>query len=250
MTIRGLSAVCSLVTPLSLAQDTFPVKNNFRQLPFLKYQPQNPYHTSAIVAGTMDILTLPWRSRRNRIEMVEIVNKLNGHGRKVAAAGVSLPFPLGQDEFFVDLLEKIEQCNSKVKPSFHEEVGLRSITPGCHNVTKDVQIETLSLRGISAQKLKPKRDMRSNRMPAYTGRFARIDSIPNALFSHFEKVKAMDRGILAVPGSLSVLDAKLPTSCPFPHIFDRTKVSSDGFLLGDDHGDSLGAYLVKSNITY
>jgi hypothetical protein len=99
-------AVAATFLPL-----TFPLKNNFRQLPLLKYQPQLHYHTSAILASAIDTVTLPWRSRRNKIDMAEILNKLNVNGRKVAATAMSLPIPLRTNEFFVEFLDRIESRN-------------------------------------------------------------------------------------------------------------------------------------------
>ena len=241
--MRGLSATCCLVTPLSLSKDTFPLKNNSRQSSFLNYHPQNLYHTSAILAAAIDTMTLPWRSYRNRKGMGEIVNKLNLYGRKIAVAAMALPFPLRGNDFLVDFLETLENTPGM---NFHEEINLMSLTPGCHNVTNHVQMEALSLRGINAkERFKPKRDMRSNKLPEYTGRFASIDSIPCALFSHFTKMKEIGRGVLPVPSSITAINTSLPTGCPFPHIFDRAKVSSDGFLNDEDFSGNSGFHSIK-----
>ena len=237
LTVKGLSGTCSLVTPISLAKDTFPIKGNFRKFPHLRYRTDLAYHTSAILAATVDTTTLPWRSRRNGLEMVEVVSKLNMFGRKVASAGLALPFPLLQEDYFVNFLEKVEQRKSSENASLQGESGLVSVTPGCDNVTKDMQMEAFSLRGINSyDKLKPKRDMRSNKLPEYTGRFAMMDSITSSLFSHFEKMNS-ENGCSSVPNTISAIDASLPTGCPFPHIFDKTLMATNGFLLGDQAGN-------------
>ena len=151
--------------------------------------------------------------------------------------GLSLPFPLLQEDYFVNFLEKVEQIGSSQITNLQGESGLVSVTPGCHNVTEDVQMEAFSLRGIDSKvKFKPMRDMRSNQLPEYTGRFAMIDSISSSLFSHFERMKS-EHGHSVVPNTISAIDAGLPTSCPFPHIFDKTLLATDGFLLGDDGGN-------------
>jgi len=241
LTMKGLTDQCCLVTPMSLSKDTFPLKDNFRQLPFSKYQPQSHYHTSAILASAIDTMTLPWRSRRNKIDMAEIASKLNINGRKVAATAISLPFPLKSNEFFVELLEKIENERSGKYGSFHENVNLVSLMPGCHNVTKDVQIECLSLRGIGVNEcFKPKRDMRSTKMPSYTGRYALTDSIPCALFSHFARMKEIGNGNSTIPNSITSIDTSLPTECPFPHLFDKSKLSKNGLVLEDGSTNNSG----------
>lgn len=224
---------------MSLSKDTFPLKNNFRQLPLLNYQPQNHYHTSAILASAIDTVTLPWRSRRNKIDMSEVLNQLNLNGRKVAATAISLPLPLRTTDFFVEFLEEIESKIGEKDGNFHEKTNLMSLTPGVNNVTKNIQMESLSLRGISVkERLKPKRDMRSNKLPAYTGRFAMTDSVPEALFSHFDKMKEIGKRQRVIPKSITSVDTSLPTGCPFPHIFDKTKISSSGFLLEDTADNS------------
>ena len=234
LTIKSLSGTCSLLTPMSLSKDTFPLKNNFRQLPLLNYQPQNHYHTSAILASAIDTVTLPWRSRRNKIDMSEVLSQLNLNGRKDAATAISLPLPLRTTEFFVDFLEKIESKIGEQDDNFHEKINLMSLTPGINNVTKNVQLESLSVRGISKQeRLKPKRDMRSNKLPAYTGRFAMTDSVSGALFSHFDKMKEIGKKHVVIPKSITSIDTSLPTGCPFPHIFDKSRMSSNGFLVDD-----------------
>ena len=241
MTIKGLTDQCCLVAPMSLSKDTFPLKNNFRKLPFSLYKPESHYHTSAILASAIDTMTLPWRSRRNKIDMTEISSKLNLNGRKVAATAISLPFPLKSDEFLVQFLEKIENERACKTGNFHESVNLVSLMPGCHNVTKDIQLESMSLRGIDVkERFKPKRDMQSTKMPAYTGKYALTDSIPHALFSHFAKMKERGRENMNIPNSISSIDSSLPTECPFPHLFDKSGVTENGFLIQDGQEKNSG----------
>ena len=109
------------------------------------------------------------------------------NGRKIAGAALSLPLPLSSNEFFVQFLENIETKVNENELNLHEQINLTSITPGCHVVNKDIQAEAWSIRGINKGKFKPKRDMCSNDLPVYRGRYAMIDSVPGALFSHFDK---------------------------------------------------------------
>jgi len=229
---KGLTGSCDLVTPLSLSKDTFPLNNNFRRIPMIDYQTHSKYHTSAILAAAVDTITLPWRSRRNRIDMHEITSKLNLNGRKVAGAALAFPFPLGENQFFVQYLENVEATMGK-NMSLHEKINLTSITPGSHTVNENIQSEAWSVRGINKNKFKPKRDMRSKDLPLYTGRYAMVDSVPGALFSHFDKMKETGRCNIPMPQSISSIDDCLPTGCPFPHIFDKSKISKNGFLLDD-----------------
>lgn len=233
LTYKGLTGSCGLLTPLSLSKDTFPLKNNFRQMPHVNYQTNSHYHTSAILAAAVDTITLPWRSRRNRIDMTEILNKLNINGRKVAGAALSFPLPLRSNEYFVEFLENIEKAAAQNDVNLHKKMNLTSITPGCHDVTKNIQAETWCLRGINREMFKPKRDMRSNKAPIYTGRYAMTDSVTGALFSHFDKMRETRRDYIQMPQSITCIDNSLPTGCPFPHVFQRSKISKNGLLLND-----------------
>ena len=234
---------------MSLSKDIFPLKNNSRQLPYLSYQPKFRYHTSAVLASAIDMVTLPWRSRNNRVDMTEVVNKLNVHGRKIAATGICMPFPLREREYFVEFLDRLE---AQKDLNFHQAVGLASLTPGCHEVAKDIQVESLSLRGMACKdRFKPSRDMRSTKMPIYTGRYALVDSISGAIFSHFAKRNANPARNVAMPNSIMSIDESLPTSCPFPHIFNKNKVSNNGLILDDESSHNSGfTFMFKYHVIY
>merc|ERR1711890_129743 len=38
---------------------------------------------------------------------------------------------------------------------------------------------------------------------------------------------------VVMPKSITSIDTSLPTGCPFPHIFDKSRISSNGFLVDD-----------------
>merc|ERR1712150_32173 len=85
---------------------------------------------------------------------------------------------------------------------------------------------------------KPKRDMRSNKVPLYTGRYAMIDSVTAALFSHFDKMNESKRSQIRMPQSIVSIDDGLPTGCPFPHIFQKSKISKNGLIQDHTISDS------------
>ena len=76
LALHSLSSEANIITPLSLASDTFPLRNSSRSLEGLHYRPDIAYHTSAILAGTLDSLTLPWRlsSSGARHSMLDVVS--------------------------------------------------------------------------------------------------------------------------------------------------------------------------------
>jgi hypothetical protein len=76
--------------------------------------------------------------------------------------------------------------------------------------------------------------MRSTKIPIYTGRYALVDSISGAIFSHFAKRNANPARNVAMPNSIMSIDESMPTSCPFPQIFNKNKVSKNGLILDDE----------------
>ena len=62
LSVWSLSQSTSLVTPMSLNEETFPLFNiRARKFSDFSYNPELHYHTSAILATAFDTLTLPWR---------------------------------------------------------------------------------------------------------------------------------------------------------------------------------------------
>ena len=55
LALRSMSVEANLLTPLSLATDTYPLRNSFRKLDGVNYNPDLAYHTAAILASTMVI---------------------------------------------------------------------------------------------------------------------------------------------------------------------------------------------------
>ena len=48
-----MSVEANLLTPLSLATDTYPLRNSFRKIEGVNYNPDISYHTAAILASTL-----------------------------------------------------------------------------------------------------------------------------------------------------------------------------------------------------
>ena len=72
-TLLSLGAQCSpglananstLVSPLSLARDTFvlPGQQSLSLGASVNYAPERDYHTSAVLAAALDTVSMPWRS--------------------------------------------------------------------------------------------------------------------------------------------------------------------------------------------
>lgn len=96
LTLRGLAETCSLVTPLSLAKDTFPLGGHsagHRLVSGLNYNHCMDYQSSAVLALAADTMSLPWRLKRasSGASPGQVAAGLATHGRSVAAMSACLP---------------------------------------------------------------------------------------------------------------------------------------------------------------
>ena len=222
LTLNGLSEVCSLITPMSVLKDTFPLLktgiDHVRGFTNINYKGQFPYHSSALLAANLDALSMPWRSYKNSsTEIHDVTKNIAVNGRKLASTAVSLTLPMAEEDgYFVDLLEGLENDGKLINSL------TTSLTPGSHDVISEIDSQSVSVRGIDPRiNLKPKRDMRSN-VPPYTGRYCSCDDVGMSLFMHHEgKVRA---------GSFFAARSPLPTSCPFPQVFNGQNLGRTGFL--------------------
>jgi len=97
-----------LVTPLSLAQDWFPLQTRTNQISSLQYNPDLDYHTSCILASTIDTATLAYRQQNSLTRMPDVVYGLPVGDKKLASLSVSLPLHLTEtNNFETDLFTKL-----------------------------------------------------------------------------------------------------------------------------------------------
>lgn len=97
---------CDLLTPMSLALDTFPLRAETRPIWGLNYRSDSSYHTSSVLAMSLDSLTLPWRSLRGPYAPPgEVAKGLNSFGRKFACLQLGAPF--SKQHLNDDLTKKI-----------------------------------------------------------------------------------------------------------------------------------------------
>ncbi len=93
LSLRSLGSLTSLVTPLSMSGETFPLFDlKLRQLDSFKYNPDLHYHTSAILATALDTATLPWRLLNGPYASPqELSAGLNAHDKKLASLDLNMP---------------------------------------------------------------------------------------------------------------------------------------------------------------
>lgn len=95
LTFKSATEFCDLITPLSLASDTFYTRRmEPRACPNIQYRQDLHYHTSALLASGLDTLSMPWRRLDgNYVSPWEVSSGLSAFGRKVANVYLGAPVP-------------------------------------------------------------------------------------------------------------------------------------------------------------
>ena len=95
LTLRSLSENSNLITPLSMSNETFPLRNGMetRSFPSLNYNPQLHYNSSAVLSLAFDAMTLPWRMLKGPYASPsQVAAGLSAYGRKFASLQLVAPF--------------------------------------------------------------------------------------------------------------------------------------------------------------
>ncbi|KAG8431115.1 hypothetical protein GDO86_019399 [Hymenochirus boettgeri] len=104
MGIVRLSSHSSLFCPLTLNSSLGLRPGPPVALPNVLYNTEWQYHSSAVLAVTVDTLTAAYRTSSCRLSMTQLAETLNFCGRKVTTAASSLPFPVGPSTSLPDSL--------------------------------------------------------------------------------------------------------------------------------------------------
>ena len=92
----------SLVTPMSLSRDWWPLPGHVTQLPHLSYSPESDYSSSAVLALALDTATLQYRRRHGQLTAHDVAPGLVTNGRRVATIGLDMPMQMSHSptEYF------------------------------------------------------------------------------------------------------------------------------------------------------
>ncbi|XP_058813211.1 protein misato [Topomyia yanbarensis] len=215
---------CSLFVPLSTMGRCWRDVDKPRSFPHISYEEANLYHTSALLATFLDTASLRYRMKNLSGEsyLAGFCSDLSPYGRKMAAAGLSLPLPMHSSEDLIDFLDRSEKL-------FYTQ-----LTPNAMIGTKYV-VQSVVARGIPRSRLKrpptSKSAQRQQRMAAY-----RCDSVSEMLQFYYQcQFHASMTHVMGCNASMDVMQ-------PFPIDWFDSRVGPDGFLQEFDLG-------VKQNIT-
>lgn len=217
-----LSEQATMFTPLSTLETIW--RNNelkSRNIPGLRWQSDNLYQSSAVLAAYLDTATLGYRLRQTSETLLGFCSRICPHGRTMTAAGLALPLGMQQEQDFIDYLDKQSGGNNLSL--------LTQLTPGCDPGSSHL-MQSVMARGIPQTRLKRPLEQAGPQlqMAAY-----RCDSVSQMLQLYYQ---------CAYHGSLAhVASSPLPlkTQLPFPYEIFEAGVASDGFRLpGDGQRDA------------
>ena len=195
----------SLFVPASLASSVWRTLGKPIEIPHLNYKPIS-YHTSAILASTLDTLSLPYRQEANAIHLRDITHSFNGQGRKIATLNTCFPLGLYKDESIVDFI------------SHHSDrFPWQPVTPHVRN-EKLPFMQSVVMRGVTNSMVESRTDQ--SKLPDYLTRLTSKEDVLTNYLTH------MSRGNLF---SKNCLESAIKTKTPYPNIFNEN-VTSDGFI--------------------
>lgn len=199
----------SLVLPLSTMARAWRPIDTPRQFPLFNYQADNLYETSAILATYLDTISLRYRSKDNidSCHLAGFCSDLSNYGRKLAAAGLALPFKINKDQDLIDCLDQ------------HESKLFTQLTPHV-DVGTDRIVQSVAVRGINRLKSpNPKIAQRQMRMAAY-----QCTSVSEMFQLYFQCSNYNSMAHVAA------LEMGMPTMVPYPvNCFDP-QLTSNGFF--------------------
>ncbi|GFN80506.1 misato-like protein 1 [Plakobranchus ocellatus] len=104
LSVHSGCELSSLYLPLSLSSTLWKSVGDHVTMPYLEYKADLNYHTSAVLAASIDTLTLPYRKESGASRVADITSSFSSLGRKVACLNSSIPFPLMVGSTFADTL--------------------------------------------------------------------------------------------------------------------------------------------------
>ncbi|XP_001862732.2 LOW QUALITY PROTEIN: protein misato [Culex quinquefasciatus] len=219
LAVSNLVECCSLFVPLSTMGRCWRDLDKPRTWSHLSYEQTNLYQTSAILATFLDTGSLRYRLKNPSSGgfLASLCSDLTPYGRKMAAAGLALPFPMNTSEDLIDFLDKSDQMCLHTQLTPNTTVGTNYL------------VQSVSIRGIPGNKLKrpstAKSAQRQQRMAAY-----RCDSVSEMMQFYYQCQ------LHASMSHVTACRAPMEVRTPFPYELFDSRVGHDGFVTELDLG--------------
>lgn len=205
-----LAEFSSLFVPLSTMKRGWRNISDAVDFPFINYETDNTYHSSAIIASFLDTMSLRYRLKDQFLQsfLSNFCSELNIYNRKLCGAKIAFPFPMNDSEDLINFLDK-----------FDGEL-MQSLSPGT-SIGTDRIVQSVTLRGVPKNRLKKPLEKAKDqmKMAAY-----KCSSISEMLQLYFQC------HTYASLSHVSALESRMKIQSPFPYeIFDH-RLSPSGFV--------------------
>lgn len=202
----------SLILPLSVMRKAWRGLELPRQFSNYTYDPNNLYESSSVLATYLETISLRYRLNEPifSCHLSDFCTDLTNYGRKLVGAGLSMPFPMDQEDTLIDCLDKME------------DNLFTQLSPNT-NIGTDRIVQSISIRGINELKLKhftSKREIeRQRKMAAY-----KCNSVSEMMQLYFQC-----KNYASLAHVLSI-EKGMRTKKPFPiECFDH-RINKNGFF--------------------
>ncbi|XP_014293996.1 protein misato [Halyomorpha halys] len=188
------SQYCNLITPMSHIFDPWGKNPRTRVLNNIQYRPDLMYHTSALLAATLDLFTLPCRLQIKSSSLHSIASSINVYGRSITAAGIRLPLPTerGGNEF-----SSIE----KITGNFFD-----SLTPCIEITPENIDVQSVATKGLGKNQVNYNPDAVNDFLKLYLyNNFPRVISSVGSCKSRFRVPRTFPK-VIDESFNLSMVD--------------------------------------------
>lgn len=135
LTIQSYREHCSLFVLQSLQKDLFCQEPTNVILPNINYKMELPYHTSAILAATIDSTTLPWRKHNRTLTLADMCNLISQNKWKLAGSSFGVNyFPCHETATLFEKLYGVNQFYGPLLTNLSPSVNICSNFPTSHSV--------------------------------------------------------------------------------------------------------------------
>ncbi|XP_072050730.1 protein misato homolog 1-like [Amphiura filiformis] len=215
LAFQKLSSHSSLFLPISASRTLWRKPGPPVGFPHISYNSSLNYHTSAILASSLETMMLPYRTVENPLTVNILSEALSTMGRKIGSLQSSLPFPF--------------QLGNTLASEFNSldgNVPWRSLTPYTHNPSAVPFAQSVVLRGIPKDKL-----VVPGKHPTNNLELCKTGSEMLSLYLSGQYPRSLNSALCVYQASKTV--------APYPHIFNEN-VRHEGYLSNETRSQTLG----------